>query len=305
MEHKRSAIPASGVKRYAFWKQALLAGAIAGCGGGGFIAVSHETARLPDNGDACPTLGPTFQVFQGQEVGFGTGRRPLYVARVRSLEGSSLTADVRVPLQAPSTRISSVSYVVTLSGIRTDTGGLGRLANSECRVITSIRDPPSVARVEVPDGGSPSPPPPPPHPQELEAQRFPADSSAEFSRRLAEGLGSAIGSAFAMIDGSRSPAGRADITLGRSENDGFIVSSGGRTVKLMRRAEVQWDVGVPQEASLRIPYLIRGLTIENGRVSADIAVDCDRDMEASGSGLDVRSGPHPSCRGPETPQKKR
>src|SRR5512143_2722788 len=198
-----------------FLRYSLLAGALAGCAGG-FTAVSYQTARLPENGDACPSLGPSFQAFQGQEVGFGQGRRPLYLARVTSMEGSDLTLDLRVPLSPPASRESAVSYVVTIGGIRTDTDGLGRLANSACRLMNDVRGSPADggtagAPATVNDGGAAgsdggaggaTPVRQASRPQELDGTPFPRDVSAEFSRAISERLGNAVSGAFGLVSGN-------------------------------------------------------------------------------------------------------
>lgn len=306
-EHEQGA---SGRRR--FWRGALLAGALAGCAGG-FTAVSYQTARLPDNGDGCPSVGPSFQVFRGQEIGFGTGRRPLYVARVTNMEGSDVTLDLRTPLALPASRGSAVAYVVTIGGIRTDTDGLGRLANSACRLMNGpssqadggVAGAPAVndGGAAGSDGGAGGAVPvsvTASRPQELDGTPFPRDVSAEFSRMISERLGSAVSAAFGLVSGNaQGGQERAELAIDRSDDSSFTLSvRNAQSVKLYRRVEVQWDVSVPQEATLRMPYRITSMRIEGGRVTASVALDCSRDMEAVGRGLDVRSGPHPMCADP-------
>ncbi len=294
-----------------FWKYALLAGAIAGCAGG-YTAVSYQIARLPENGDACPSLGPSFQVFRGQEIGFGQGRRPVYLARVTNMDGNDVTLDFRTPLSAPVSRESSVSYVVTLGGFRTDTEGMGRLANSACRLMNDVRGSQADggtagAPASVNDGGAAgsdggaggaAPVRPVSRPQELDGTPFPRDVSAEFSRMLSERLGNAVSAAFGMLSGSSSTE-RAELSIDRSDDSSFTLAvRNAQSVKLYRRVEVQWDVSVPQQATLRVPYRITSLRAEGGRLTASVSLDCSRDMEVAGRGLDVRSGPHPLCSDP-------
>ncbi len=295
-----------------FLSSAILVGALAGCAGG-FIAVPYGISRLPENGDACPSVGPSFQVFQGQEIGFGTARRPLYVARVTRMDGSDVTLDFRTPLAPPAARESSVSYVVTLGGIRTDTDGLGRLANSSCTLVNGIRGTRSDggtagAPSAASDGGAAgsdagaggaAPVRPASRPQELDGTPFPRDVSAEFSRTLSERLGDAVSAAFGMLSGSSGSTGRAELSIERSDDTSFTLSvRNAQSVKLYRRVEVQWDVSVPQEATLRVPYRITSLRADGGRLSASVSLDCSRDMEVAGRGLDARSGPHPLCADP-------
>ena len=136
-------------------------------------------------------------------------------------------------------------------------------------------------------------------PQELDGSPFPRDVSAEFSRRLSERLGSAISAAFGMLSGSQTSTERADVSIERSDESSFTLSvRNSQSVKLYRRVDVQWDVSVPQSATLRVPYRITSLRAEGGRLTAVVALDCSRDMEAAGSGLDARSGPHPLCADP-------
>ncbi len=315
-----------------YFKYALLAGAMAGCG---YTAIRYEIARLPNNGDSCPSLGNAIQVYQGQEVGFGPGRRPLYLARMNSLDGTDITMEMRMPL-APATA-SGVSWVVTFGGLRTDVEGIARTANTMCglagvrRGAALPRDGGSAGAENQPDaavqadaesagaggeGGSPAialleamaqrmrsdagPPPPVEleRPPELDSHggAFPPDSSADFARTLRENLGRAISSLQSLMAGREPSGGDSAFTVTASDERTFTLSAGGQTIRLSRRAEMQWDVSTPTAATLRIPYRITRMSTQGGALSVEVAVDCSRDMEAAGDGLGVRRGPHPACR---------
>ncbi len=336
-----------------YFKYALLAGAIAGCAGG-YRAVQYEIARLPDNGDNCPALGDAFQVFQGQETGFGFGSRPLYLLRVTAMDGSDVTMEARMPLAAPTPADSQVSWTVTFAGLSTNVEGMARTADSTCRLVSRSRPSrpaqadagveagveqgapaqdgsaggsgstnallermtastqsdsgagvdPGVLLLEggaggasgagQRDAGPPAPVELPRPPELVGGVTFPPDSSAEFARRIQAGLGGALSSLATLMGGGNAPSG--SFTIERSDANVFTLRSGERTVVLKRRIELQWDVAAPQAATLRVPYTITNMSMQGGSLNVTVSLDCSRDMEAIGSGLGVRSGPHPSCR---------
>ncbi len=329
-----------------FYKYALLAGAIAGCG---YAGVRFEVVRMPDQGQNCPSVGAAIQGFEGQEVGFGPGRRPLYLFRITSMDGTDITMDARMPLAQPTSSDSQVSWLVTFGGVRTNVDGLARTADSACRIVgnvtrarpladagTAVAEPsasagqadagtdqtdarvePGVLALEAEAGAGGAGPQPADSilqrmtasaradpgavqreftiPSELDSHgaAFPPDSSAEFARRIRETLARTLGSLDSLMGGSGSAP---SISIERSDQRGFTIHAGDRTLVLKRRLEVQWDVSSPQSATLRIPYTISSMTVENGNVNVTVAVDCSRDMEAVGTGLGVRNGPHPRCR---------